>query len=342
MTDVATEKSRGQEYANMMMSTVSFTICSMGMMVFNKLAIRSCPLACSLVALQMGFTALVMLTVFWKTLHIGSVTDALKWCRVVPFFVGMLLTSMFALKNAPMSLVITFRALTPLFTLGVEGMLPSPPRPGHKTMFSLIVMVAGASLYARDLGKPGEASASWRAVGWILLNTGLACTERVLQRLMLSKEQTPVDVSKTAASLLNNLVGMVPMIAIAFATGEHTQIHGVIAGMSHFDYLWVFLSCMVGVGISFTAIWAQSIISATSMLVLTNANKFVVILVELFLIPEAHQISRVQLLGAITAIMATVLYAKSREAEDAEAKALKALKEGAGVTERSLLIPKTV
>jgi len=338
MTDVATEKSRGQEYANMMMSTASFTICSMGMMVFNKLAIRSCPLPCSLVALQMGFTALVMLTVFWKTLHIGSVKDALKWCRVVPFFVGMLLTSMFALKNAPMSLVITFRALTPLFTLGVEGMLPSPPRPGHKTMFSLIVMVAGASLYARDLGKPGEASASWRAVGWILLNTGLACTERVLQRLMLSKDQAPVDVSKTAASLLNNLFGMIPIIAVAFATHETTLVPATVAHMTRLDGLWVFLSCLVGVGISFTAIWTQSLISATSMLVLTNANKFVVIIIELFLMAEAHPITRIQTLGAVTAIVATFLYAKSREIEEKMAKDLLAAKLG----ETTPLIPNKV
>merc|ERR1719253_1516209 len=143
----------------------------MGMMVFNKLAIRSFPEPCTLVALQMGFTVAVMLTCFWSTLKIGSITDAIKWCRVVPFFVGMLLTSMFALKEAPMSLVITFRALTPIFTLAVERFTPKPPNAGIRTFASLCVMVAGASMYARDLGKPGESSASWRAVAWILLNT---------------------------------------------------------------------------------------------------------------------------------------------------------------------------
>merc|ERR1740117_1236856 len=158
-------------------------------MVFNKLAIRAFPQACSLVALQMGFTVAVMLTCFWSTLKIGSVMDAVKWCRVVLFFVGMLLTSMFALKDAPMSLVITFRALTPMFTLMVESFMPTPPKVGIRTLASLMVMICGASLYARDLGRPGEGGASWRAVAWILLNTGLACTERVLRRLMLSKDQ---------------------------------------------------------------------------------------------------------------------------------------------------------
>lgn len=319
-------------------ATASFTVCSMGMMVFNKLAIRSFPEPCTLVALQMGFTVAVMLTCFWSTLKIGSVMDAVKWCRVVPFFVGMLLTSMFALKDAPMSLVITFRALTPMFTLMVESFMPTPPKVGIRTLASLMVMVCGASLYARDLGRPGEGGASWRAVAWILLNTGLACTERVLQRLMLSKDQAPVDVSKTAASLLNNLFGMIPIIAVAFATHETTLVPATVAHMTRLDGLWVFLSCLVGVGISFTAIWTQSLISATSMLVLTNANKFVVIIIELFLMAEAHPITRIQTLGAVTAIVATFLYAKSREIEEKMAKDLLAAKLG----ETTPLIPNKV
>jgi drug/metabolite transporter (DMT)-like permease len=308
------------DFIQVLAATGSFTACSMGMMVFNKLAIRAFPQACSLVALQMGFTAFIMGTVFFRSLHIGSVMDGVKWCRVVPFFVGMLLTSMFALKDAPMSLVITFRALTPMFTLLVERFTPKPPNVGIRTFASLCVMVAGASLYARDLGKPGESSASWRAVAWILLNTGLACTERIMQSVMLTPGQAPVDVSKTAASFLNNFFGMIPIIAIAFATHEHTKLPETFEHMNHWGMLWVMLSCLVGVGISFAAIWTQSLVSATSMLVLTNANKFVVILLELFCMPEAHSITHGQTLGAFTAIVATVLYARSRDFEEKAAK----------------------
>jgi len=330
------------DFIQVLAATGSFTACSMGMMVFNKLAIRAFPQACSLVALQMGFTAFIMGTVFFRSLHIGSVRDGVKWCRVVPFFVGMLLTSMFALKDAPMSLVITFRALTPMFTLLVERFTPKPPNAGIRTFASLCVMVAGASLYARDLGKPGESSASWRAVAWILLNTGLACTERVLQSVMLNADQAPVDVSKTAASFLNNFFGMIPIIAIAFATHEHTQLPETFAHLNHWGTLWVMLSCLVGVGISFAAIWTQSLVSATSMLVLTNANKFVVILLELFCMPEAHSITHGQTVGAFTAIVATVLYARSRDYEEKAAKeGLKKLAEKAQET-TPLIMAKTV
>jgi hypothetical protein len=95
--------------------------------------------------------------------------------------------------------------------------------------------------------------------------------------------------------------------------------------MNHWGMLWVMLSCLVGVGISIAAIWTQSLVSATSMLVLTNANKFVVILLELFCMPEAHSITHGQTLGAFTAIVATVLYARSRDFEEKAAKAIAGL-----------------
>eukprot|EP00927_Polykrikos_kofoidii_P010511 TRINITY_DN1443_c0_g1_i10.p1 TRINITY_DN1443_c0_g1~~TRINITY_DN1443_c0_g1_i10.p1 ORF type:complete len:340 (-),score=58.68 TRINITY_DN1443_c0_g1_i10:35-1054(-) len=316
------------DIVNVTAAIASFTVCSMGMMVFNKLAIQAVPQPCTLVALQMAFTVLVMVTCCYRSLHIGSYMDALKWCRVVPFFVGMLLTSMLALKDAPMSLVITFRALSPIFTLLVEYAMPKPTRIGFASFCSILLMCAGASLSAWDLGNPRDNQSSWRAIGWIALNTMLACTERLLQRMMLSKDQMPVDVSKTAASLLNNLFGMFPLMIVAFLLGETSQIGETFGKLSASEWLWVGSSCLVGVGISFTAIWTQSVISATSMLILTNANKFVVMLLEIWVMPELHRVTPRQSVGAAIAIIATLLYAHFREKESSmEAQKTKAATE---------------
>merc|ERR1719469_1754518 len=64
-------------------------VCSVGMMVFNKLAVTAFPLECTLVAAQMAFTALSMVTVCWGSIHIGSFKDMMRWCMVVPFFTGI-------------------------------------------------------------------------------------------------------------------------------------------------------------------------------------------------------------------------------------------------------------
>merc|ERR1719171_771928 len=102
----------------------------------------------------MGFTVLVLLVFCFPSIRIGSKWDVLRWCTVVPFFLGMLLTSLFALKYAPMSLVVTFRALSPLFSLIIERLFFAKPPEGTLLSFwPLLVILVGASVYVRDMKK---------------------------------------------------------------------------------------------------------------------------------------------------------------------------------------------
>jgi len=66
------------------------------------------------------------------------------------------------------------------------------------------------------------------------------------------------------------------------------------------------------VGISYTGIWAQSLISATSFLVLVNANKFVIIFLEVLAMHKAPLGPR-QIIGAVITIAAGAAYGKARE-----------------------------
>merc|ERR1719343_1871595 len=97
------------------------------MMVFNKLAVKELPLPATLVGIQMVFTVLAMLCCY-KSLHIGSLRDALRWSMVAPFFTGMLITSMLALHGCSMTLVLVIRSLGPVLATAVERFYPSPPK----------------------------------------------------------------------------------------------------------------------------------------------------------------------------------------------------------------------
>eukprot|EP00913_Durusdinium_trenchii_P007267 g6831.t1 len=83
---------------------------------------------CCLVMTQLFFAALFMLVFAFPYIHIGSLRDLCRWCVVVPFYCGMLLTSILALKNAPMSLVIVLRNASPLAALVIERFYPEPLR----------------------------------------------------------------------------------------------------------------------------------------------------------------------------------------------------------------------
>lgn len=301
-----------------MMVGVSFwTICSVGMMVCNKVAVGVFPEECTLTALQMLASIVILLAVGFRSIHIGSAYDALRWSMVTPFFAGMLLTSMLALKHAPMTLSVVFRSLSPLLALIAERFYPNPIRISSSMLGAIAVMVTGTVLYASQLGKE-----SLTGIQWIILNMLLAVTDRLLQRLMLAKDQCPVDISKSGVTLLNNAFGFLPLVLVAFLEGELKNVPGTIASLTPYGWAWVIASCVVGCGISYTGIWAQSLISATSFLVLVNGNKFFIILLEGYVM-HVKLLNFTQILGACVTVAGGIFYALARQAiESEEAKKL--------------------
>jgi len=289
-------------------------VCSVGMMIFNKLAVTVFPLECTLVALQMLFTAFAMITVCWSSIHIGSLRDTLRWCMVAPFFCGMLLTSMFALSNASMTTVVTFRAISPLIALSIERFYPNPLKVTPAIIACIMAMIGGAMIYAHEM--PAD---DYAAIGWLVLNNFFAIGDRLLQRLMLAKDQDPVDISKTGATLLNNSLAMLPLAVVAYFTGEFNDLGAAVSSLDHKGVGLVAISCIVSLGISYCGIWAQSLISATSFLVLVNANKFFIIFMETFIM-GTKSMSPIQILGASIAVLAAVAYGEARAQAEADGK----------------------
>lgn len=293
-----------KETSQILLSVSSWCICSVGMLLFNKLAVVHFPAVCVLVALQMGYCCLALLCFAWKWIHFGSMRDVLRWSMVTPFFSGVLLTSMLTLKNASMSLLVVLRCLSPIASLVVESFYPRPIQVNAAMLISIFMMLAGATVYVSAM--PRE---HFVGLGWALVNTFLAVGDRLLQRLMLAKDQYPVDISKTGVTLLNNFFGLVTVLLCAYITDEW----GALPQLSHLkglSVIWIFASCIVGVGISFTGIWCQSLISATSFLVLINVNKFVIIGIEAIFM----SLDFAQVLGALIAILGGATYGKAQQA----------------------------
>jgi hypothetical protein len=286
------------------------------MMLFNKLAVKHFPVECTLVALQMAATVIFIVVFTFRSIHFGSFKDVLRWSMVVPFFTGMLLTSILALKYAPMSLVVVFRVLSPLMSLFIESFYPDPLRFSPWMLGSIITMFMGAVLYTTGLKQGGG---NLDGIGWVVLNVFFAVGDRLLQRLMLAQDQRPVDISKTGLTLLNNLEGLVPLVLVMVLKNEFAEIPSAFANLDRMGIMWVSLSCVVGIGISYTGIWAQSLISATSFLVLVNVNKFVIIFVEAFGL-GTKKLTCLQLVGAFVTIAGGVAYGQAREWIEDEAR----------------------
>jgi len=289
-------------------AVLSWTTSSVGMMVFNKLAISAFPAECTLTAIQMVATVVLLLLFARKSVRIGSSEDVLRWCLVVPFFVGMLLTSLLALKEAPMSLVIAFRGTSPILALSIERLYPNPLKISVPMLVSMFAMCFGVALYCHDL----HLAESWTGIAWVFLNSILAVGDRLVQRYLLAKEHRPVDISTAGVAVLNNGLSLVPIAAAVLATGEYSKVGALVARLDGAGVAWVLASCVAGCGISFTGIWVTSLISATSFLVLINTSKFAVLLLEVFFMKTKHPLTQVQIAGVIVIILAGAIYGKAR------------------------------
>ena len=84
-------------------ASIFYMVCSAGMSVFNKLAVRALPLPITLVCIQMTFT-LISVILQRKSIHIGSMHDALRWGLTVPMLFAAMLVRMHMPKERPILL----------------------------------------------------------------------------------------------------------------------------------------------------------------------------------------------------------------------------------------------
>jgi len=90
-------------------SCCAYLASSAGMSIFNKLAITALPLPITLVLIQMVFTVCTTL-IGWRSVHVGSRRDALRWgCTVPILFNAMLVSSMFAMRHNTLGTISVFR-----------------------------------------------------------------------------------------------------------------------------------------------------------------------------------------------------------------------------------------
>jgi drug/metabolite transporter (DMT)-like permease len=257
------------------LSVTAFMFCSGGMMLVNKQVTMRFGTPLTIVGIQMAFTVAVLGSCFFPTLHFGSRRDAIRWARTIsPLYALMLGTSMIALQFSSVGTMTVARNIAPLVSLPIEAAFQEKIETTMWTWVSLLYILVGVLIYLSvDVG----VGTSTVGMGFVLLNMIAAVVERLMQRRLIVLE--PVDLSKTAMLLLNNAFAIIPVaIAVPFAP---TSLHGkpeyneynTWSRLLFVDYFLLVLSCIIGVAIGWTALNAQSYLTATSMLVVTNMNK---------------------------------------------------------------------
>ena len=213
-----------------------------------------------------------------------------------------------------MSMVVVFRVLAPFFSLVITRFLPNPHRITTLLVVSMGIMVAGAGVYSAGLLVDNLFS----GLPWIIFNMLLAVADRLVQRSMLAQDQAPVDISLSGVTLLNNLWGCMFLLFAAVVLEKLQELPVLLKSLGSEHVIWILCSCFVGTCISFTGIFVQKRISATSFMVLINVNKFGVISLKAFVM-RTKTLSTSQIFGVSVAISGSVRYGQTHQAHLAQA-----------------------
>ena len=106
--------------------------------------------------------------------------------------------------------------------------------------------------------------------------------------------------------LLNNGIGL-PLTAVAAGFVKHEYARTLHALAKPRQLLLVLLSALVGIGISYTGLWLQKLVTATSFMVLGAFCKIALMVVGIAFLHDAR--SPLAILGALLSLGGCVLYA---------------------------------
>ncbi|KAG8462849.1 hypothetical protein KFE25_001622 [Diacronema lutheri] len=295
-------------HMNLVFSVAFYMVASAGMSIFNKLAVVHTPLPLTIVTVQMAFTVLTLLP-NRSALTYGSARDVTRWAVTVPLlFVAMLASSMLALQYATLGTIVVCRNVAPIATMLIERCFRVPFAATAHTVGALSIIVVGVALYER-----GDVAFSPAAMCAIALNMVFAVLERIMQRHLMAND--PVTLSKGMMMMLNNAIGAPPCLLLAAAMGEHVRWTSTYAELTPRALTYLLVSCLNGLAISYAGIRLQHLVTATTFMVVTNVNKFAVILFGIAAFNDTA--GPTALLGCMLAICGGIYYAEARKRADA-------------------------
>lgn len=308
-----------KHHSELIFAVAFFMCCSSGMLLVNKAVMLEWNLPITVTIIQLAFCC-VSLCFFPWTLRVGSWADARRWAIAVPWlFAVMLATSMLALHYSTTGAVVVTRNIAPIITLAIEAVAKEKVAVDLWTVLALLYTLIGVILYmANDI--------SFSLIGFVCMciNMTAAVFERIVERRLLAVE--PVDISKMALVLITNVVAIAPVSLILWPTHEAKDWPTLRMydddGVKQHEwtaYLYLVLSCVVGVAIGWAGVNAQYYLTATSFLVLGNVNKFIVIGVGMAFMGEASSWQAV--VGCFIAITGGLAYASARRKLDNKKKA---------------------
>ena len=286
----------------------------------NKLVMTKFPFPNAVVSLQ-NTTTIAMLMVgssmspsIFGRMPVLSREMLMMWAPLVIAFVVVLVSSMLALLRVSAVTLIVIRNLTAISVAALERVVLGSSVSGSAVV-ALLGMVGGAVAFGlHDLTFDAQGYA------WLAVNMVATSCYQVMVKRIISKDAS-AKIGPFGFAYLNNVMSVPILALISVANREPRRIAKVMP-VDEGVAITLLFSCVLGCMLSVSGFVLNTMISATSLMVVNNVNKFlVIILSELFI---QRTLDGVASAGVVTVMLFGCLYAHSRQGPERRTKKPKA------------------
>jgi drug/metabolite transporter (DMT)-like permease len=167
---------------------VLYSLCSSSMLIINKLAVTSFPMASFVTSFQLYFCSIVVLVMQ----QYGCVElEDFEWAKVKPYlvyvlsFVLGLFTNMMSLSHGNVETVIIFRACVPLAVSLLDWAFLGRAFPSTRALGALVVLLGGA--YGYIYFDKEFKSQGWLAYTWVILYFVVSCFSMTFGKYVMNQ-----------------------------------------------------------------------------------------------------------------------------------------------------------
>ena len=250
-----------------------YSFCSSSMLLINKLAVASFPMASFVTSFQLYFCSIVVLLM---NQYDCIELEEFEWAKAKPYmiyvcsFVLGLFTNMMSLQHGNVETVIIFRACVPLAVAFLDWGFLGRQFPQTRSLFALCTLLVGAYGYIH-FDKEFQ-SHGWMAYFWVFLYFMTSCFSMTFGKYVMN--QVPLK-NMWSSVLYTNVLGLPLTIALGMYMGELEALRSFV--FNDMAIINILGSSIIGVGISWAGFKSRHLLSATSYTVVGVLNKMITI-----------------------------------------------------------------
>ena len=254
---------------------VAFCLSGSALTVLNKQIMGFFPAPNAVLFAQNTVTLMLLASgksVFSLQIETLQRHKAKRWFVLVLLFYAMLVSSMLALKYVTATTLIVQRNLATV-TIAIADYFYLGTVQTESRIFAIFGMCVGSLVYASsELGT----SSSFDFVGYAWLAANVVAT--TAYQIKVKSLVNELDMNSWTMAYYNNFLSLPVCALIGFFRKENETIQKFMtSGTRDSQYVTVFISCTLGFCLSVSAFQLNRLISPTSITILNNTNKFVLI-----------------------------------------------------------------